>query len=69
MAARTSIEGGEGHVWRYLRIGPIPDHCAGEGRVMAGGFMLGLTLYVAGAILLGKMIKMADDGFDEDGLT
>ena len=37
--------------------------------MMAAGFMLGLTLYVAGAILLGKMIKMADDGFDEDGLT
>lgn len=36
---------------------------------MAAGFMLGLTMYVAGAIFLGKLLKMADDGFDGDGLT
>lgn len=37
--------------------------------MMAFGIMIGLAVYVAGAILLGKMIKMADDGFDGDGLT
>ena len=36
---------------------------------MAAGIILGATLYFTCATLLGKLLKMADDGFDRDGLS
>lgn len=36
---------------------------------MAAGVIIGLTAYFTCATLLGKLLKMADDGFDRDGLS